>query len=103
GEQHVVQRLAAALGGVDEDLELLLDARLADELRQAPGAERLIELVLRSDARGLDPLVLGDLQVVDAGRANAAAHAAAARARRAPSLSSSADSPAAFASRASAS
>src|SRR5436305_1565152 len=46
GEQNVVERLAAAARRLDEDLELLLDVRLADEVGKAARPERLLEVVL---------------------------------------------------------
>ena len=46
GEQHVVERLAARLRGVERDLELLLDALLPDELVEPARAERLLDLLL---------------------------------------------------------
>ena len=38
-EEQVVERLAALLGGVDGDAEVVLELLLADELIEAPGAE----------------------------------------------------------------
>ncbi len=52
-EQDVVERLAASMGGLDQDLQVLLDPILADELPQAAGAQGDLVLVLR-------PLLLGD-------------------------------------------
>ncbi len=46
GEQHVVEGLAAAPGGLDEDLELAGDLLLVDELRQARRPQRAVELVV---------------------------------------------------------
>ena len=49
-QEQVVERLVAGAGGLEGDRELLLDAVLADEIVQRPGAERPFELVLfRSD------------------------------------------------------
>ena len=51
-KQYVFARLAAPLGGVQEDRELLLQLRLADELRQDFAAQRTVELLLAgSDQR----------------------------------------------------
>ena len=46
GEEHVLARLAAGLGGLQKDRELLLQLRLADELVQAMRAQRAVELLL---------------------------------------------------------
>ena len=46
GEQHVVEGLAAVAGGLHEDLELLLDARLADEVGELLWSQRLVEVAL---------------------------------------------------------
>ena len=46
GEQHVVEWLAAPLGRLDEDLELVGDLLLVDELREPRGPKRAVELVL---------------------------------------------------------
>ena len=46
GEQHVVERLAARLRRRERDLELLLDALLADEVVEAARAERALDLLL---------------------------------------------------------
>ena len=42
-DQHMVERLAAAPGGLDEDAHLLLDARLADVLVQGFWPYRTVE------------------------------------------------------------
>ena len=46
GQEHVLARLAAGAGGLEEDRELLLDLLLADELGQAPRPQRAVELLL---------------------------------------------------------
>ena len=53
-EQDVVERLAARLRRREGDRELLLDALLADELGEAPRAQRELELLLlgREDGGG---------------------------------------------------
>ena len=51
GEQHVVERLAARPGRLDEDRELLLHALLADEVGEALRAQRAVEIVLRRQRR----------------------------------------------------
>ncbi len=43
-EEEVVQRLVALLGGVDGDAEVILQLRLADELVEAPRAQRDVDL-----------------------------------------------------------
>ena len=65
GEQDVVERVAAGVGGADGDLELGLQRLLADELLEPARAEGDVELVLRAGLGGLDAL--------DAGRADARA------------------------------
>ena len=51
-QQQVVESLRPALGRRERDAELLLDALLADELVEAAGTERPLELVLvRPDRR----------------------------------------------------
>ena len=67
GQQHVVERLAARPRRLDEDRELLLDALLADEVVEALGPQRAVEVVL---GLGGDRVV----DALDAGRADAAAH-----------------------------
>jgi hypothetical protein len=52
-EQHVVQRLAAHLGGLDHDEELLLDLRLAVELGEIARAQGEIEGRVRFVERGV--------------------------------------------------
>ncbi len=46
GQQHVVQRLPAAGGGLDRDRELIADRLLADEVLQPAGPQRALELEL---------------------------------------------------------
>ena len=46
GEQHVVERLAAALGGLDEDRELRGDLLLVDEVAQGRRAQRAVEVLV---------------------------------------------------------
>ena len=46
GEQDVVERLPARLGGLEGDRELLLDALLADEVGQVARPQRPLELLL---------------------------------------------------------
>ena len=46
GEQHVVERLAASLGGVERDPELLLDPLLADEVVEPARAQRALDLLV---------------------------------------------------------
>src|SRR5206468_2894528 len=60
GEEDVVERLAAGLGRLDEDTELVLDRGLADEVREPPRAQRAVELLVGCDRRcGLDALHAG--------------------------------------------
>ena len=56
GEQHVVERLAAAGGGRDRDRELVLDRLLADEVLEPAGAQRAVEVVLGQLLRILDSI-----------------------------------------------
>ena len=93
GEQHVVERLAAAPRRLDEDRELVLDRALPDEVVERARAQRAVELLLRAGRRG-------GLQPLDPGRADALRHRAA---FSAPAISSSGDSPSAASSSASAS
>ena len=60
GEQDVVEGLLAGTGGLDEDLELLLDRVLTDEVGEPLRAQRAIELVLGGNR-------LGRLQALDPG------------------------------------
>ncbi len=46
GEQHVVERLAAALGGLDEDRQLRGDLLLVDEVAQGRRAQRAVEVLV---------------------------------------------------------
>ena len=107
GEQHVVERLAAAPGGLDEHLELRGDLLLVDEVGQALGAKRAVEVLLAASEagvgqalRGAVPLggVAGFPGLLDPGVARDAhvTRAAPSAARRsAASISSSALSPSA--------
>ena len=52
GEQHVVERLAAAASRLDEDPELLGDLDLVDEVLELRRPERAVEVVLRAGGRG---------------------------------------------------
>ena len=51
-EQYVVERLPAALGRLERDLELLLRALLADEVVEPPRAKRLLGLLVALAERG---------------------------------------------------
>ena len=54
-QQHVVQRLAAPLGGADEDLELLARLRLADVFGQPLRPQRALDrLFVRRDGNAAD-------------------------------------------------
>ncbi len=46
GEEHVVERLVASLGGVEGDPELFLDALLADEIVEPARAQRALDLLV---------------------------------------------------------
>ena len=46
-EQHVIQRLAPCLGGGDEDLEVVLLLRLADELIKPLRSQMRVECIFR--------------------------------------------------------
>src|SRR4029079_2198279 len=60
GEQDVVERLAAAGGGLDRDGQLLADAARADELVQRPRPQRAVQVVVAVEcARRVDPGRLG--------------------------------------------
>ena len=60
GEEHVVERLAAPLGGVERDPELLLDPLLADEVVEPARAQRALDLlVLGVQHRGRDAVAHG--------------------------------------------
>ena len=96
GEQHVVERLAARLRRDERDLELLLDALLADELVEPARAQRLLELLVvlvastGRDERGscgppqrLPHALLGGQVVVDLGERALGVERASSRARRA--------------------
>ena len=53
GQQHVVERLAAVARRLHEDLELLLDAGLADEVGELLGAQRLVEVAFLGQLGGV--------------------------------------------------
>ncbi len=55
GEQHMVERLAAARGRRDRDRQLVLERLLADEVLQPAGPQRAVELVLGQLLGDLDP------------------------------------------------
>ena len=59
GQQHVLARLAAPAGGLEEDAELLLDLGLADELGQAARPQRTVELLLARRHEGVGDADLG--------------------------------------------
>ena len=59
GKQHVVERLAAAPGGLDEHLELRGDLRLVDEVGQSLRAKRAIEVLLAARQAGVGQALLG--------------------------------------------
>ena len=50
-EQHMVERLAAGAGGLDEDGEIVARLGLADEFREALGPQRGFEVVVLAAAR----------------------------------------------------
>ena len=57
-DEHVIERLATAPSGIDEDPELLLDGGLTDIVREAPRPYGAIERLVLSDALRVDqPLV----------------------------------------------
>ncbi len=49
-EQHVIERLVAPAGRLDEDGELVGDLGLADEVLEARGPERAVEVVVGADS-----------------------------------------------------
>jgi hypothetical protein len=52
-EEEVVEGFLALLGRLDGDREVVLQFVLADELREAPGTERIVQrLVFVADVRG---------------------------------------------------
>src|SRR5262249_1551838 len=55
-EQHVIECLAARLRRLERDLELLLHALLADEVRERARAERSLELLLGLGEHGCEEL-----------------------------------------------
>ena len=59
GEQHVVERLAAAPGGLDEHLELRRHLLLVDEVAQPLGAKRAVEVLLAAGQAGVGEALLG--------------------------------------------
>ena len=58
GEQHVVERVAALLGGLDEDLELLLGHALADEVGEPAWPEAELEVLIVGALAGVADAVL---------------------------------------------
>ena len=59
GEQHVVQRIAARLGGLDEHLEVGARLLLADELAQQLRPQRLLCVVRVALGAGDEAVVVG--------------------------------------------
>ena len=105
GEQHVVERLAAPPGRLDEHLELAGDLLLVDEVGEAPRAQRAVELVLAAREPGVGEALLGAVRLRrrrlpparsrGRGRCSRPRSAAVAGARSAAPISSSALSPSA--------
>ena len=58
-EEHVVERLAAAPGGLDEDAQLLLEARLPDEFIEHQRTEPLLLLEVLGQRLGVGDAVAG--------------------------------------------
>jgi hypothetical protein len=54
-QQDMVERLAAPLGGGQEDTEILLDLRLSNKLAQALGPQRILIAVVITGLRGDHP------------------------------------------------
>jgi hypothetical protein len=48
GKEHMVERLVASLGRLDEDMQILLRLRLADEFLQHLRTQMRVELVFRA-------------------------------------------------------
>ena len=65
-EQHMVQRLRAAAGGLDEDGEILLGLLLSDVLRQCAGTQRCLAGVLVQKRLGDERLLVDVRAKVDA-------------------------------------
>ena len=59
GKQHVVKRLAAAPGGLDEHLELRGDLLLVDEVGQALRAKRAVQVLLAAREAGVGQALRG--------------------------------------------
>src|SRR5262249_13300929 len=59
GEQHVVECIAARLGGLDEHLEVGARLLLADELGEEAGPQRRLRVVRLAPAPRHESLVLG--------------------------------------------
>src|SRR5690606_23043971 len=91
GEQHVVERLAACAGGLDEDAELGLDLLLADEIGQQLRPQRAVELLLGPalDLRCLQAL---DARCADPAHRTAFNAAPIRSSAESPSMSSSIES-----------
>ena len=70
-KQHVIQRLAAAFGGVDEHPQVLARRLLADELVEALGPQRLVDVLGRPFRRGDAGGVRGHCIACDKLRADA--------------------------------
>ncbi len=81
GEQHVVERLAAALGGVERDPELLLDPLLTDEVVEPARPQGPLDLLVLGVQHGCDDASLTPAQrrreSADAARGLAPPHARA--------------------------
>ena len=58
GEQHVVERLATPLGGVERDAELLLDPLLTDEVVEPARPQRALDLLVLGVQHGVVTLSL---------------------------------------------
>ena len=63
GEQHVVERLAAAPGGLDEDLELRGDLLLVDEVGEPLRAQRAVEVLLAAREAGVGQALRGAVRL----------------------------------------
>ena len=59
GQQHVVEGVAALLGGLDEDLELLLGHALADEVGEPAWPQAELEVLVVGALVGVADAVLG--------------------------------------------
>src|SRR5262249_12125297 len=68
-EEHVIERLGPSARRLQRDLELLLDALLADELVQSPRPERAVEFLLCPVVvRGADKARFGHAAFLNARR-----------------------------------